>query len=177
MNEHGRMKTRWILTKFKDPDGRVAELLRSGRKVEDVAALFPDRFEGTSPIEGNCLLNEGIDYLLDTITGIEAAPVLWDSANSRVGVGADNTAAVPAQSGLLDAGAEYAAMDATYPSRTGEAITWRGTFGDGDAEFAWEEFCVDNGAVSGKTLNRKAESKGTKAAGESWSLAVEITLS
>jgi hypothetical protein len=91
-------------------------------------------------------------------------------------VGNDVTAADPAQTDLIGTKA-YASMDATYPSRSGQTLSWRGTFGDGDAEYDWEEFVVDNGSVSGKTLNRKVTSKGAKGAGESWTLAVEITFS
>ena len=174
MKEAAKHRTEWIIHKFRDPDGVLMPLLRSGIDAEEMARLYPDRFIGVERAEGNCLLNEGIQYLWDIVTGIEASPTLWDNGNARVGVGSDDTAASAAQMGLLDAGAEYATMDATYPKRTDETMAWRGTFGDGDAEFAWEEYTVDNGDEV--NLNRKVESKGTKGAGESWTLTLEITL-
>ncbi len=176
MLEHGRMETQWIIHKWRDPDDRVACLLRSGFTQMFIQNIYPDRLKSVETINKNCLLNEGIQYILDIITGIQAAPTLWDSGHARVGVGDDSTAATAAQTDLLGT-KTYASMDATYPSRSGQTVSFRGTFGDGQAQYAWEEFVVDNGAASGKTLNRRVESKGTKGAGESWSLTVQITLS
>jgi len=176
MKEAAKHRTEWIIHKFRDPDGDVAALLKKGASINEVTRLYPDRFIAEERFEGNCLLNEGIQYLEDIITGIVGSPVLWDSTNARVGVGNDVTTADPAQTDLIGTKA-YASMDATYPSRSGQKLSWRGTFGDGVAQFDWEEFVVDNGAVSGKTLNRKVTSKGTKGAGEAWTLTVEITFS
>lgn len=178
MQEKGKMRTEWTIHKFKDSDGEVERALKAGESITALATMYPRRFLGVERVHENCLLNEGIQYLLDAIAGIVGSPVLWDAANARVGVGSDSTTAAPAQTDLLAAVQKaYASMDATYPSRSGQTLSFRGTFGSGIAEFAWEEFIVDNGAASGKTLNRKAETKGTKGAGESWTLTVQITLS
>jgi len=176
MKEKAEHKTTWIIHKFRDLDRAIAALLKGGATIGEIIRLYPERFIAEERFEENCLLNEGIQYFEDVITGIVGSPVLWDSANARVGVGNDVTAADPAQTDLIGTKA-YASMDATYPSRSSQALSWRGTFGDGVAEFDWEEFVVDNGAVSGKTLNRKVTSKGTKGAGEAWTLTVEITFS
>jgi hypothetical protein len=177
MKEAAKHRTTWIIHKFRDQEGVLTPLLKAGIDADEMARLYPDRFIGVERDEGNCLLNEGIQYFEDIITGIAGSPVLWDSANARVGVGNSNTAADHVQTDLIGASKAYAGMDATYPSRSSQALSWRGTFGDGVAEFDWEEFVVDNGAVSGKTLNRKVTSKGTKGAGESWTLTVQITFS
>ena len=177
MKEAAKHRTEWIIHKFRDTDGAVTALLKEGADIGEVERLYPDRFIAEERFEGNCLLNEGIQYLEDIIAGIEGSPVLWDSANARVGVGDNETVADPDPTVLESVSGEYAMMDATYPSRSGQTLSWRGTFGDGFAEYAWEEFVVDNGAVSGKTLNRKVTSKGTKGAGEAWTLTVEITFS
>ena len=133
--EHGKMRTEWTIHKFMDPDGEVEHALKSGESITDIAQMYPRRFIGVEHIHDNCLLNEGIQYLLDIITGAEATPTLWDAANARVGVGSDDTAADPAQTDLVAAAEKaYAAMDATYPNRSGQTIRFRGTFGDGDAE-------------------------------------------
>jgi len=176
--EHGKMRTEWTIHKFRDPDGEVERALRAGESISAIVALYPRRFVGVEHIHDNCLLNEGIQYLLDIIAGIEGSPTLWSVVNARVGVGDSNAAAAPAQTDLQAAtNKAYVSMDSTYPSRNGQTISFRGTFGAGAAEYAWEEYVVDNGSVSGKTLNRKVESKGTKGAGESWSLTVQITIS
>jgi hypothetical protein len=172
------MKTKWTIHKWIDLDGRVERLLKAGYSQTYILNIYPERLRALQIINENLLLNEGIQYLLDVIIGEEGSPTLWDASNARVGVGDDTTAASSAQTDLVAASNKaYASMDSTYPQRSGQTIIFRGTFGDGQAEYAWEEYVVDNGAVSGKTLNRKVESKGTKGAGESWSLTVEITLS
>jgi hypothetical protein len=177
MKEAAKHRTKWIIHKFRDPDGIVTKLLKKGTSINEVTRLYPDRFIDEERFEGNCLLNEGIQYFEDILAGIVGSPTLWDNTNARVGVGNSATGEDPVQTDLQGASKTYAGMDATYPSRSSQALSWRGTFGDGFAEYAWEEFVVDNGAVSGKTLNRKVTSKGTKGAGEAWTLTVEITFS
>jgi hypothetical protein len=176
--EKAKIKTEWMIHKFRDPDGKIEDELRAGEPLTEVIGRYPGQLIEVDCIHGNCLLNEGIQYLLDIIIGVEGSPTLWDAANARVGVGDDTTAASASQTDLIAASNKtYASMDSTYPQRSGQTIIFRGTYGDGQAEYSWEEYVVDNGAVSGKTLNRKVESKGTKGSGESWSLTVEITLS
>jgi hypothetical protein len=69
-------------------------------------------------------------------------------------------------------------MDATYPQRSNQTAEWRATFGSSDANYAWEEYTVVNAASdTGKNLNRKCSSKGTKASGETWTLSLQITFS
>jgi len=74
-------------------------------------------------------------------------------------------------------------MDATYPSRATNVITFRATFSTGEANFAWNEWTVAAGAttasgsgfLTGTTnLNRKVASLGTKSTG-TWTLTAQIT--
>ena len=48
-----------------------------------------------------------------------------------------------------------------------------------EANFAWEEFTVENGTggEGGLNLNRKISSMGTKASGETWTAQIDVTLS
>jgi hypothetical protein len=176
MSDKGKLSTRMEIHKFRDPTGELAKRAKAGDSLEDIARDNPDKVIGVEKMTGNCLLDVGIDYLWDIITGVEVAPTLWEEAEARVGVGSDNTPADPAQTGLIDVAGEYAAMDGGYPDRVDETVEFRGSFADTFAEFAWEEYTVDNGAVSGISLNRKVESKGTKGSGELWTLRVLITL-
>jgi hypothetical protein len=66
-------------------------------------------------------------------------------------------------------------MDATYPtSGTSQQIVFRATFIGTDANYAWQEFLVDNGTTA---LNRKVSNQGTKVSGQTWTITVTITLS
>jgi len=169
-------KTEWRIDKFKDPNNVIAEMLKNGLSIEEVKQLFPDAFIGSEVFKENIGLNVGLQYLIDCICGI-GSTTKWDNTNARLGVGSDATAADPTQTDLLDASPTWKAMDATYPQRSGQTAEWRSTFGSGDANEAWNEFAVDNGATAHKLLNRKVESKGTKASGESWVLSLKITFS
>lgn len=127
-------------------------------------------------IDGNLLLNEGITALLTLLIG--GAETAFSNANARLGVGDSTTAAAAAQTDLQAAvNKTYKAMDATYPQVAGSVVTFKATFGTADANYAWEEFVVDNGAVALKTLNRKVEVHGTKAAGDTWVLTLTVTVS
>lgn len=127
--------------------------------------------------EGNLLLNEGITHLLTL--GIGGAGTAYGNATAYIGVGDSSTAAAATQTGLQAASNKaWAAMEATYPQVSNQSIIFRSVFGDGTAEFAWNEFSVGNSNDdSGENLNRKVVAKGTKSPGESWTLTCMITLS
>lgn len=105
-------------------------------------------------------------------------PTAFNNANARLGVG-DSSAAEAATQTDLQAAANktYKSMSASYPSRAAQTVTWRAVFASADANYAWAEFCVDNGATALKTLNRKVSAQGTKASGQTWTLDLQITLS
>jgi len=172
----GLIHKEWRIDKFKDPTNTIAKLLQQGARIEDVKKQFPEAFLGTEIMTKNVALNVGLQYLIDCICGI-GTTTKWDNANARLGVGSDATAADPTQTDLLDATPTWKAMDATYPQRATQVAEWRSTFGSADANEAWNEFAVDNGATAHKLLNRKVEAKGTKASGETWTLSLKITFS
>ncbi len=124
--------------------------------------------------EGNLMLNEGIDEIWDLVTGVGGT--VYSNANARIGVGNSNTAADATQTGLLGGSTAFKAMEGGYPTSTTQKVTFKSSFGDAEANFAWEEWTVDNGATPDKNLNRKVESLGTKSTG-TWTLEVSITLS
>lgn len=124
--------------------------------------------------KGNILLNEGIGAMLALLTG--GAATAFNAANARVGVGNSTVAAAATQTALQGASSLYKAMDSGYPSISGQTVNFKSTFGDAEANFAWQEWSVDNGAVALINLNRKVVNLGTKTSG-TWSLTVSITIS
>jgi hypothetical protein len=193
-----KWKMEWRIDKFKDPTNKIAKALQRGMSIEEAKRAFPGAFirtERLKPDSGKLsdllpqflfgyrpvrqrrvALNVGLQNLIDIICGI-GTTTLYNNANARLGVGSDATAADPAQTDLIDATPTWKAMDATYPQRSGQIAEWRSTFGSADANEAWNEYAVDNGATAHKLLNRKVESKGTKASGETWTLSLKITFS
>ena len=170
-------KTEWRIDKFKDPSDSIAKALENGMRVEEAIVGACENFVGSEVFGGNVGLNEGLQELIDIICGLDT-PTKWDNGNARLGVGDGTGAADAAQTGLLGTNKTFKAMDSGYPQRSDQTAEWRATFGSGEGNHAWEEFTVVNGADdSGKNLNRKVESKGTKQSGETWTLSVKISFS
>lgn len=125
---------------------------------------------------GNCLLNEGITELLKLLGGITATE--YSEANAYIGVGNSDTAAAASQEGLQGSSKEYAAMDSGYPQVSDQTITFRSTFGAGEAAFHWEEFTVVNASTdSGDNLCRKVDDHSTKPSDDTWVVSMTVTIS
>ena len=148
------------------------------RKYADDQAYQADQPYEVSEFEGNLLLNEGIAVLLDLLIGA-GTPTAYSNANARLGVG-DSSAAEAATQTALQAATNktWKAMEATYPSRASQTVTFRSVFGSTDANYAWNEFTVVNAADdTGDNLNRKVSAQGTKASGQTWTLVLSLTIS
>jgi len=139
--------------------------------------LANDKPYDISTFEGNLLLNEGIQLLEDLL--IVAGGTGYNNASAYLGVGDSTTAAVATQTALQAAtNKKFVAMDAAYPSRTDQTITWRATFASADANFAWQEFTLVNAADdTGTNLNRKVSDQGTKVSGETYVLSLTLVIS
>ncbi|MEB3367403.1 hypothetical protein [Saccharopolyspora mangrovi] len=132
--------------------------------------------------EGNLLVIGGASALWQRLigTGVTA----FDNTNAHLGVGDSTTAAADSQTDLQAASNKLRkAMDATYPQHTdstsaagAKSITYRSTYASGDANFAWQEWGLFNASSTGRMLNRKVESLGTKASGSTWTLTVTLSL-
>ena len=146
------------------------------RKFADDAAFADgDAFEVVE-IDGNILLNEGITRLQNLLIG--GGGTVYDNTNARLGVGDDATAAAAGQTDLQAAVNKlYKGMEATYPLISGQVTTWRSVFASAEANYAWNEFTVDNGLAASDNLNRKVSTQGTKASGQTWTLDLQITWS
>ena len=157
------------------------ELLKLGIKPEAV-----------SEVAGNLLLNEGIQMLWDVgIAAInnQTSGNRWNNADSYIGVGDTATAEAATQTELLAtqnaANRFYKIMNATFPSRANQTVTFAADFTTTEANFVWNEWTIASGAttasgagflVGTKNLNRKVAALGTKTTG-TWTLSAAVTLS
>ena len=133
------------------------------------------RFLERRVVEGNIAVSAGIALVLDLL--IAAGGTAFNNANARIGVGDSSAAAAIGQTDLQAATNKFRrVMEATFPSRSGSTVSWKASFATGEANFAWNEWCVANAASGGTMLNRKVESLGTKSSGV-WTLQVDITAS
>lgn len=110
------------------------------------------------------------------LTGDNGSIAFFNNANAYIGVGDSSTAFSSAQTDLQAASNKVRkAMDATYPTRSNNALTFRATYGTSDANFAWNEWAVFNGSSGGTMMNRAVSSLGTKVNTATWQLTVTIT--
>src|SRR5499427_4936535 len=146
--------------------------------------------EECAEIVGNLLLNEGIQRLQDmsmiaTVTSNQVAGNPWSNANAYTGVGDSNTAEAATQVELQAASNRwYNAMNATYPSRSNQTVSFQSDFTSAQANYVWAEWAIAAGATSPGALggsgtinlNRKVAALGTKSTG-TWTLTAQITCS
>ena len=147
--------------------------------------------EETETIHGNLLLNEGIQRLQDltmiaTVTSNQVAGNPWSNGNAFTGVGDSATAEAATQTDLSAATNHfYKAMNATYPSRSSQTVSFQSDFISTEANYVWNEWTISAGATTASgggfttgttNLNRKVASLGTKATG-TWTLTGQITIS
>lgn len=122
------------------------------------------------------LTNSGRDFIAQAIVNA-SSPTFFDNSNSYIGVGDSNTAFAASQTDLQAASNKTRkAMDATYPTRSTNVLTFRSTFGTSDANYAWEEWGVFNASSAGTMLSRKVESLGTKTSAQSWQMTGTLTV-
>lgn len=138
-------------------------------------------------VAGNLLLNEGIQRLEDLLIG--AGGTTYANANAFIGVGDTNTAEAATQTELQAtanaANRFYKGMNATYPSRSSQTVSWQSDFTSGEANFVWAEWTIAQGGTTASgsgflvgttNLNRKVASLGTKTTG-TWTLTGQVTIS
>ena len=172
MQDKAFYETQWIVRRFADD---AAFQAGTPTPVVDGAG---QALPAESVIDGNLLLNEGIAELWDLVIGA-GTPTSFANANAYIGVGDSSTAAAASQTGLqASTNKAYVGMEAGYPSRSNQTVTWRAVFGTSTGNFAWQEFTVANGnSDSADNLNRVVSNQGTKASGQTWTVDVAITLS
>jgi len=109
---------------------------------------------------------------------INDSPTPVNNANAYLGVGDSSTAFVASQTDLQAATNKLRKpMEATYPQRSSNVLTFRSLFGTSDANYTWNEHGVFNASTAGVMWSRKVEALGTKTGTQSWLLTVTVTVS
>jgi len=170
------------------PDLKLLHRLTGQEQIRVMRAL------GLTPVveeaEGNLLMFGGASLLVEYSLGngtttADQTLTYMSNARAAIGVGDSNTAAAGTQTDLQAATNKLrVAMDATFPTHTdgtssGNA-SWslRSTFSTAQANYAWQEWGTFNTATAatGRMLNRKVESLGTKTSAAAWVFTVTLTL-
>lgn len=142
----------------------------------------------TTQLVGNLITNAGWTRLMSLLTNQNATQAL-DDTHTRIGVGNSNTAETYTD---VDLGATAGSANRWFQPVSGagtlgtRTLAFSASFGPTDANFAWNEFCLDvtSGiAAAGNTIgallfNRKAGvAQGTKASGQTWTATATVTFS
>ncbi len=101
----------------------------------------------------NLLANAGGALAEDLLIG--GGGTVYSNANANIGSGDSSTAVSAAHTDLQAATNKLRkVMDATFPSRAGQILTFRSTFATTDANWTWNEMAVFNAAAAGTMLCR-----------------------
>lgn len=119
------------------------------------------------------LANSGRDFIASAIIGEAVAP--FNNANARIGIGDGTTAFAKTQTDLMGTNKLRQKMDASFPVRASNKLTFKASFSPTEGNFAWQEWGVFNAATGGVMLNRSVENNGVKSGG-SWAFTVELEL-
>lgn len=160
ISEHSQWRVEWKVEKWLD----------TARKL---AGFAPDEVAVETQ---NIILDVGANEMLKLITG--TGGTAYSNANTYLYVGTDSSPENASQNGVLATGTNraYATVDAGYPVVTGRQMVYRASFGDDEANFAWNEASIVNGiGTNAVSMNRKVASLGTKTTG-SWTLQITISL-
>jgi len=179
-----RWQVKTTVRKWTEADvQRVRDVIKRDPSGDEMAAFgyVPEVVEDVN----NGVTTAGLTRITSLLTG--GGGQAFTNTACRLGVGDSSTAFATSQTDLqAAAGAthrQFYVMDATYPQVSAGTMTFQSTFASADANFAWNEWCVDVGTptvangttVNALMLNRKVASLGTKASG-AWTLTVTITL-
>lgn len=170
-------KRRSLIERFIRRTDWKIERYRLAALPHDPQARARLRPYSVSEFAGNLMLNEGINEMWTLVAGGSATA--YNNANARCGVGDSTTAEAATQTDLQAATNKlYKAQNTGFPTfGSSQQIVFKCDYTGSEANFAWNEFTVDNGSTAAKNLNRKVSSQGTKTSGQTWTLTLTITLS
>jgi len=168
-------RAKWKLEKYDTPNGESIDGLEPYEVIDREGNLL--MYGGASCL-WQCLIGNGTTTAGQALT-------YFNNAQAAIGVGDSTTAAAATHTNLQAATNKLRkAMDASQPAHTdattsgAASITFKSTFGTSDANFAWQEWGVFNSTTdaTGRMLNRKVESLGTKTSSATWVFTVTLTL-
>jgi hypothetical protein len=142
-------------------------------------------------VEGNLLMYGGASCLWQWAIGngtttAGQATTYVSNARAAIGVGDSTTAAVATHTDLQAATNKLrVGMDPSFPTHTdgtasgSASATWQATFSTSQGNYAWQEWALFNSstAATGRMIQRKVQSQGTKPNNEVWTIAVTLSLS
>jgi hypothetical protein len=155
--------------------------IRNGIYMLEKYVAGPDGLPEGEPYETlgpfkNAYVNVGGVALLNLVAGLGGTA--FTNAAAFIGVAESGAATTTGMTDLQGSTKTYKAMDATFPSLSGQVMTWKSTFASGDANNVWAEIALFNGnnPPTAKMLSRIAQAMGTKASGSAWVPSYTVTV-
>lgn len=153
-------------------------------------ALGVKPYSVTEDTDCNLIVHAGWAALLGGIAGTSIGTKFSGSAG-RIGVGTSSTAATAADvqlggdTGGSSTTSYYQLVSGAPVITTSVApatLVFTATFGSGNANYAWNEFGIDNGTASSVTttstgyvfINHGISAQGTKASGQTWNITATL---
>jgi len=179
MKEFGHGTSKWVFDKY-DEDQTAWLKLKLGR--DPIGRDFRNaliRPAEVSGFEGNLVLNAGWTRLLNLLAG--AGGQAYDATHTRIGV---SDTATPAAAytdtdlnGTTNKQFVLVSSAGTVGTRT---LAYTASFTGSLANWAWNDFGIDNGTANGTTvtaplLNHAISAQGTKASGQTWTVTTTLT--
>ncbi len=171
-----------------DPQGRLGGVTVGELQARLLlgAGVEPEYQE----VFGNLLMYGGASCQWQTLIGngtatADQALTFFSNARAAIGVGDSTTVAAATHTDLQAASNKLrVAMNATYPLHTdgvtsgAASIAFASTFSTAQANWAWQEWGIFNSvtAATGRMLQRKVESLGTKTSASAWTLTLTLSL-
>lgn len=118
------------------------------------------------------ITNAGLAQIASLLIG---SGTNFSSANAKIGVGNSSTSFAVSQTDLQGTSKLRKGMDSGYPTVSGPTVTFKSTFLPAEANFAWLEWGIFNGASGGVMLNRVVENNSTKLSNQTWIMQVDVT--
>jgi len=177
--EYASWKCNWLCEQWSEEAVEFVRRKMMLGPLDSVGSSLLRKFIGGPEVEveavGNLLLNEGIQEMEDLLIAF-AGTTSFANANADMGVGDSVTAEAATQTDLQAATNKlFKAMNATYPSRAAQTLTFQSDFLTAEANYAWQEMSIRNGVARNKNLNRKVSSLGTKSTG-TWTLTGTVAI-
>ena len=180
LSEKAKWHAHWTIRKF------VGDF--PGMTPEEVMAAGVKPYE-TLEIDGNCLLNDGINNILTpALIGGSCTPI--NTTDGCIGVGNGTTAAAATQTALQGSSCQWVIVTSTSGTGSSQQLVLQASFGSSYGNFTWQEICAASTTTPGSLpstgttppatahiLNRLVSSMGTKASGTTWTATLTITFS
>lgn len=154
-----------------------------------------DDIQGQDPYEiiitDNLLMYGGVSCLWQCLIGngtgtAGQALTFFNNGNAAIGVGDSTTTEAATHTDLQAVTNKLrVGMNAGFPTHTdgvvvgAATISFQSTFSTSQANWAWQEVAVFNSptAATGRMLNRKVQSLGTKTSASSWQVTASLSIS